>query len=126
MNYDVFISHAKEDKENVVEPLVNALNRVGVTCWYDKEQIGWGDGIVKCINEGLSKAQYVIAVISMDFVRKQWPLSELYSVLNGEITSGKTRVLPLFVGPDHEVELIRQELPLLNDRKFLRWAEGLV
>jgi len=125
MNYDVFISHASEDKQNVVDPLVQALSQAEISCWYDKEQILWGDGIARSINDGLGKAKYVIAVISIDFLRKGWPLEELHAILNKQISSGETRVLPLLVGPDKDLELITEKLPLLNDRKYLRWTEGI-
>ena len=33
--YDVFISHASEDKDTIVRPLVTALERIGVRCCRD-------------------------------------------------------------------------------------------
>lgn len=125
MEYDVFISHASEDKRDIVDPLVHALEEAKITCWYDKQQIHWGDGITKSINEGLQRARYVIAVISASFVHKGWPLSELHAFLNEQVSSGKTRVLPLLVGRDEEIGDMLSKLPLLKDRKYLRWAEGV-
>ena len=33
--YDVFISHASEDKKDFVQPLVEALQNAGIRVWYD-------------------------------------------------------------------------------------------
>lgn len=35
---DVFISHASDDKADFVQPLVNEMERRGISRWYDKEQ----------------------------------------------------------------------------------------
>jgi hypothetical protein len=35
MEWDVFISHASEDKEDFVRPLADSLNRSGLRVWYD-------------------------------------------------------------------------------------------
>ena len=34
--FDVFISHASEDKDEVVRPLAAALQRAGLSVWYDE------------------------------------------------------------------------------------------
>ena len=40
---DIFICHASEDKPRVVEPLVEALKRKGVSLWYDTAELLPGD-----------------------------------------------------------------------------------
>ena len=37
--YDVFISHANKDKENLIEELYSSLKTLGVTIFYDKESL---------------------------------------------------------------------------------------
>lgn len=39
--YDVFISHANGDKEELVEDLYKSLNKLGIQIFYDKESIEW-------------------------------------------------------------------------------------
>jgi hypothetical protein len=34
--YDVFISHASEDKDQFVAPLAQLLSELGVRVWYDR------------------------------------------------------------------------------------------
>lgn len=37
--YDVFISHASEDKEEVARPLAEVLRRNGLSIWYDEFEL---------------------------------------------------------------------------------------
>ena len=37
--YDVFISHAAEDKEEVARPLAEVLRRNGLSVWYDEFEL---------------------------------------------------------------------------------------
>ena len=119
---DVFICHASEDKKIVVEPLVSALESAGVSVWYDKANIGWGDSLTGKINEGLASSKYVMVIISTSFVAKNWPQKELNSALNREINDGKTSVLPLIVGSDAEITALQSKLPLQADKLHLRWS----
>ena len=50
--YDVFISHASEDKDTFVRPLAVALNALGVTVWYDEFSLRPGDSISRSIDKG--------------------------------------------------------------------------
>ena len=54
--YDVFISHASEDKTPFVEELVKALQDNDVKVWYDSLNIVWGDSLRKQIDNGLKKS----------------------------------------------------------------------
>ena len=38
-NYDVFISHASEDKDEIVRPLAHALQSEGLSVWYDEFEL---------------------------------------------------------------------------------------
>jgi hypothetical protein len=38
--WDVFISHASEDKESFVRPLAIALKNLGLLVWYDEFSFG--------------------------------------------------------------------------------------
>jgi chromosome segregation ATPase len=53
--YDVFVSHAWEDKESFVEEFVDELSSLGLRVWYDQSQIKWGDSTREKIERGLSK-----------------------------------------------------------------------
>lgn len=75
--YDVFISHASEDNEEIVEPLANFLIQKGVKVFYDKISIAWGDSIPQKIDWGLSNCKIALLVLSEYFIKKTWPRKEL-------------------------------------------------
>jgi len=122
---DVFICHASEDKPEIVKPLVAAFKREGISYWCDEVEIKWGHSIPDKINEGLRISRYVIVVISKSFLSKNWPKRELNSALNVEASTGKIRVLPLVVGIDKVRNEIFQRYPLLNDKFYLIWENGI-
>ncbi len=93
--WDVFISHASEDKETIVEPLVQVLEENGISCWYDNNKIGWGDSLTNSINNGLKTSQYVLVVLSEAFIKKGWAKAELNAMLSMEFSNGQKKVLPL-------------------------------
>lgn len=121
MEKDVFICHTSQDKTSVVSPLVNAFSKEGISFWVDQGEIGWGDSITRKVNEGLSKSQYVIVVLSTTFLGKNWPEREFFAILNQEASSGEVRLLPLLVGSKNERDNILQHYPLINDKLFLVW-----
>lgn len=93
--YDVFISHASEDKEEVVRPLANALKDKGVKVWYDEFELRMGDSLRQKIDQGLSKSRFGIVVISRSFVMKGWTNYELDGLMTKAI-SGQQILLPIW------------------------------
>ena len=53
--WDVFISHAREDKAAVAKPLAEALVRAGLQVSIDEHEISLGDGLANKINEELAQ-----------------------------------------------------------------------
>ncbi len=93
--YDVFISHASEDKEDFVDDLYQELNSRGVKVWYDTMSIQWGDSLRSKIDEGLRKSRFGIVILSNDYIRKGWTQYELDGLFQREMTGGKT-ILPIW------------------------------
>lgn len=95
--YDVFVSHAWEDKKDFVDKLVTELNALGVKVWYDQRQISWGDSMRERIDEGLSRSKFGIVVISPNYIAegKYWTKTELDGLFQVESVSGKT-ILPIW------------------------------
>lgn len=118
---DVFLSHAGPDKEGIMAHLVAALDAAGITHWYDDREIQWGDSLTAKVDEGLRKCRYVVVVLSPVFLGRPWPERELNAALGLEIGSGRTHVLPLLAGSDHEIKRALERYPLLADKKYLRW-----
>ncbi|WP_420645879.1 DUF1883 domain-containing protein [Candidatus Leptofilum sp.] len=93
--YDVFISHATEDKDEIVRPLANALLEVGLRIWYDEFELRIGDSLRRKIDAGLSKSRFGIVVLSHAFFSKNWSQYELDGLVTREMT-GEQVILPLW------------------------------
>src|SRR5690606_41724243 len=74
--HDVFISHASEDKDEIVRPLAIALRNAGLSVWYDEFELKIGDSLRQKIDKGLSKSRFGIVVLSK---RSEEHTSELQS-----------------------------------------------
>lgn len=93
--YDVFISHASEDKESFVEELCDELKALNINVWYDALSMTWGDSLRSKIDNGLRKSKYGIVVISNDYIKKGWTNYELDGLFQREMSGGKI-VLPIW------------------------------
>ena len=93
--WDVFISHAYEDKEPFVKRLTKALQAFGVNVWYDDFSLKIGDSLSKAIDHGLKDSTYAIVVISTSFLEKGWTDYEYRSLLSREVGFKKV-ILPIW------------------------------
>lgn len=93
--YDAFISHATEDKDDLVRPLADILKSKGHSIWYDEFQLRVGDSLRRSIDKGLASSRFGIVVLSPSFFAKQWPQYELDGLVAKEIVGGKV-ILPLW------------------------------
>jgi len=91
MQYDVFISHAHEDKADFVHALAEALEESGLAVWYDDFSLRLGDSLIESINAGISQSSYGIVVLSQIFFQKNWPKRELKALLSRE--EGEEKVI---------------------------------
>lgn len=94
--YDVFISHSSDDKDEFVNGLVQKLKKAGVKVWYDEDNIGWGQSIRQEIDKGLSYSTYGIVVLSPSFIKKHWTNYELDGILSKESSTGRQVILPIW------------------------------
>jgi hypothetical protein len=83
--WDVFISHASEDKDALVRPLATELSRLGLRVWYDEFTLRLGDSISQSIDRGLADSRAGIVIISQSFISKPWPRRELAGLVAGEV-----------------------------------------
>ena len=93
--YDVFISHATEDKDEIVRPLVKALTDSGFRVWYDEFELRIGDSLRGKIDEGLAESRFGIVVLSPAFLKKKWPQYELDALVAQEMAD-KAVILPIW------------------------------
>lgn len=97
MEYDVFISHASEDKDSVVRPLAQALVEQGLKVWYDEFELKIGDSLRRKIDRGLSKSRFGIVVLSKAFIKKGWTNYELDGIIS-KVNTGEQVILPIWHG----------------------------
>lgn len=83
--WDVFVSHATEDKDEVVRPLVNELVARDVRVWYDEFELRIGDSLRRKIDTGLARSRFGVVVLSRSFFAKNWPQYELDGLVTREI-----------------------------------------
>ena len=69
-DFDVFISHASEDKNEVVRPLAEALRQGGLDVWYDEFELKIGDSLRRKIDSGLARSRVGIVGFSKDLIRE--------------------------------------------------------
>ena len=96
--FDVFISHASEDKDQVVRPLALALQNGGLKVWYDEFELKIGDSLRRKIDKGLAKSRFGVVVLSKSFLGKGWANYELDGIITRSVT-GEQVVLPIW----HEI-----------------------
>lgn len=94
--YDVFLSHASEDKDEIARPLMEALQALGVTVWFDELKIKVGQSIRQEIERGISHARYGVVVLSPSFFAKQWTQAELDALFSKKMTTGENMLLPVW------------------------------
>ena len=122
-DYDVFISHAGEDKDDIVRPLAHALQQLGVTVWYDEFELRIGDSLRRKIDAGIASSRFGLIVLSPAFFAKSWPQYELDGLVTLAV-SGKQVLLPLW----HRISKddVTRHSPSLADKVALRTADYTV
>lgn len=120
--WDIFISHASEDKDEVARPLANILTAYGYKVWLDEAEIFIGDSLRGKIEQGLAHSRYGIVVISHHFLTKQWPQSELDGLASKE-ADGRKVILPIW----HKVSVkdVAKHSPILAGRAAAKTEDGL-
>jgi hypothetical protein len=123
MDYDLFISHASEDKEAVARPLAKHLQQLGLRVWLDEFELTLGDSLRRKIDYGLSRSRYGIVVLSPAFFAKEWPNKELDGLVAREDGSEKV-VLPIW----HNVSAsdVVKFSPMLADKVAVSTSRGML
>lgn len=111
--WDVFISHASNDKSAVARPLRNALEELGVKVWFDAFELGIGDSLRRKIDQGLAGSSFGVVILSTAFFAKDWPQYELDGLVTRSV-AGQQSILPIW----HDItrdEVVAQS-PSLADK----------
>jgi hypothetical protein len=95
MTWDLFISHASEDKADIARPLADLLQANGFKVWYDEYTLTLGDNLRQSIEHGLSKSEFAVVILSPCFFAKKWTNLELDGLFALE-KPGQKRILPVW------------------------------
>lgn len=122
MKWDVFVSHANEDKGTVARPLAKALEQFGVRVWIDEGELQLGDSLRQKIDEGLSRSAYGVVVLSKAFFGKNFPKHELDGLF-ARHTEGRKVLLPIWHGINQR--FLIEHAPSLADLLAVSTDRGL-
>lgn len=95
IEYDLFISHASEDKDEFVRPLAETLEGMGVKVWYDEFTLKVGDSLRQSIDRGLVNSRFGTVILSPSFCSKNWTQYELDAMVAKEM-HGHRMILPIW------------------------------
>jgi hypothetical protein len=118
--WDVFISHASEDKDTVARPLRDALTHLGVTVWLDETQMRIGHSLRRKIDEGIRSSRFGVVVLSKAFFGKGWTNHELDGLVTRTV-AGEQSLLPIW--HDLTADNVRGYSPSLADKVAMNTAE---
>ena len=120
--FDIFISHASEDKESFVKELAIKLSNKGLNVWFDEFTLTIGDSLRRSIDYGLANSRYGAVVLSKKFFEKEWPQKELDGLVAREEGLNKV-ILPIW----HDItkEEVKSFSPILADRLAVLSKHGI-
>jgi hypothetical protein len=110
--WDIFISHATEDKKSVAKPLADALASFGLRVWYDEFTLKAGDSLSRSIDMGLASTSYGVVILSPAFFAKSWPEYELRGLTARELGQKKI-IIPVWHAVERD-EVLRFSPPLAD------------
>lgn len=85
----VFVSHASEDKDNYIIPIIEDLESCFINIWLDKKRILPGESLRhSIIKEGLDKADVVLIFFTLNSLKSAWVDREVKHVLREESKRG--------------------------------------
>ena len=114
--YNIFISHASKDKASYVDKLARAIEKTGLSVFYDTDSIAWGDSISSKVEEGLNNCDRAVVVISKNFFNRKWTEYELMSLLQRQNSEGRQIIMPIL----HRItkKQLVKHYPELSDIKY--------
>lgn len=94
--YDVFISHAVEDKIPLANELAARLEQEGLKVWYSSNALRIGSSITQTIHEGLDNSRFGVVILSKTYLSKNWTIHEYFELM-ARHREGKKTILPILL-----------------------------
>ena len=114
--YSVFMSHASEDKIEYVDDLVKEIEKLGITVFYDKDAIDWGDNLKAAIDDALKNCSLAVIVISPSYFGRKWTEYEIGALLRRQDSENNKVILPILYRVSKEE--FTNHYPMLKDVVF--------
>ena len=123
MQFDAFISHAWEDKDDFVRELAERLQKQRIEVWYDEFSLKVGDSLRRSIDFGLTKSRFGIVVLSKNFFEKHWTNWELDGLVQRQNNSDYNLIIPIW----HKIDKkeILEYSPSLADKIAIKSERGI-
>lgn len=118
--YDVFISYSNEEPDKTIaKDIAIALKQRGLSAFFDKTEIDWGDRFAEKLSNAIKNCQYIIFCLSTSFSESNWCKEELNIALTIANSPPNTlHILPLLI---EDNESVLDKLPLLRGRHFRKY-----
>lgn len=123
MLFDVFVSHASEDKDDIVRSLAERLRDAHIEVWYDEFSLSVGNSLRRSIDKGLAQSRWGVVVLSPAFFAKQWSQWELDGLVARQNSAEDDLILPVWHNVSRDDVLAFS--PPLADRFAVLTSEGL-
>lgn len=121
--WDAFISHASEDKDDFVRPLVTSLRRRRLSVWYDEFELRVGHSLSREIDRGMDASACGILVLSPAFLeRKGWTDWEMQGIIDRHVND-EAVILPVLYRLTPEA--VRRHSPALANIWALKAEAGV-
>lgn len=124
IKYDVFITHALEDQQEVVKPLAEKLHEAGLRVWYSGRDMRLGQPLNEVIlNKIIPASRFGVVIMSRYYFQSEWGRKELNALHAMEGMRSEPIILPIWHNVDESQ--IKVQLPYLEDRFAIKWEKGL-
>lgn len=120
--FELFISHAVEDKESIANELNERLKAEGIKVWYSGDELNVGDSILQAVNQALKTVKFGVVILSPDYLHKRWTMRELEALVARENLNLEC-IFPIWHGVGYEDVL--EYLPIMADRFAIPSERGM-
>ncbi|WP_420642381.1 caspase family protein [Candidatus Leptofilum sp.] len=113
--FDIFISYSHKDIDKV-RSVIDRLKKDGYSIWWDEEQLGGGDVLVKELAAGVKKSKYVMIFLSHNYLTSEYGELERIIGQSLDVAASENKLIPIKLDdshpPDEIPHLVYVNLPV--------------
>jgi hypothetical protein len=129
--HHLFLSHCREDRDRLVFPLYQALQREQVIPWLDRHEYPYGRTSFGALRDGILKSRHTVFLVTRGMLAQArgWGIVELawadllQENLHEPGGSLQNVILPLFFVPQTDEQLLRSVWQSIRDRAVFHTPE---